>query len=237
MSSDAVEKDLSLVFQGYQAIRGRILRGEYSPGMRLKLDALQHSLGVSSSPLREALNRLVAEGLVEVERDRGFRASQVSAAEFEEITRLRLLLEGDALRRSVELGNDEWEGRVVSASHKLARIEERMAETNSGQMAGMEDWSARHREFHMAMLSNCGARQLQMIGILFDQAERYRRLARLFAQPRKKNLEHRKLQEAVLSRDTATAVALLTAHINKTAERVLRVLQTAQDPRQSVSDD
>ena len=76
------DRELSLVNQGYAALRSGIVRGTYPPGVRLKLDTLQQALGVSSSPLREALNRLVAEGLVEVEEGRGFRAAQISAKEF-----------------------------------------------------------------------------------------------------------------------------------------------------------
>jgi GntR family transcriptional regulator, carbon starvation induced regulator len=219
------ERELSLVDQGYLTLRGRIVRGEFSPEMRLRLDALQQTLGLSSSPLREALNRLVAEGLVEVEDGRGFRVAPVSLQRLKELTYLRVLIEGDALRRSVELGDDEWEGRVVSAFHKLSRLEKRLSDASQDDKIA-EEWSARHREFHMALLSGCGfARQLAMCGMLFDQAERYRRLARQSRQPRKKNAEHNALEDAALSRNADKSVELLTAHIQKTADRLSTVLQ------------
>lgn len=224
------EKDFSLVFQGYQALRTKIVRGEYAPGVRLRLDALQQTLGLSSSPLREALNRLVAEGLVEVEEGKGFRAAQISIEQLKELTHLRLLLECDALRRSVELGDDEWEGTVVSAFHKLRRVEDRLSEADENDSGVTEEWSARHRQFHMALLSGCGnPRQLHICGTLFDQAERYRRFARHSSQPRKKLLEHKKLEEAALGRDAEKAVELLTAHIQKTADRVTTVLRESQE--------
>jgi GntR family carbon starvation induced transcriptional regulator len=227
------EKELSLVDQGYLSLRGRIVRGEYTAEMRLRLDALQQNLGLSSSPLREALNRLVSEGLVEIEDGRGFRVAQVSLQRLKELTYLRILLEGDALRRSVELGDDEWEGRVVSAFHKLSRVEERMDSNDDDSNA--EEWSTRHRQFHMALLSGCGfPRQLELCGMLFDQAERYRRLARQSRQPRKKNAEHKALEEAALSRNSAKSVELLTAHIQKTADRVSAFLQkTVKDSASS----
>src|ERR1700737_2628572 len=99
-------KEISLVHQGYQTLRARIVRGDYEPNMRLRLDALQQNLGLSSSPLREALTPLVSEGVVEMEGGRGFRVAQISLAEFKELTYLRILIEGDALRRSVECGDD-----------------------------------------------------------------------------------------------------------------------------------
>jgi DNA-binding GntR family transcriptional regulator len=221
----AVEKELSLVDQGYLNLRERIVRGEYPAEMRLRLDALQQTLGLSSSPLREALNRLVSEGLVEIEDGRGFRVAQISLQRLKELTYLRILLEGDALRRSVELGDDEWEGRVVSAFHKLSRLEERMSDSEEDSTIA-DEWSIRHRQFHVALLSGCGfPRQLELCGMLFDQAERYRRLARHSRQPRKKNAEHKALEEAALSRNPAKAVELLTAHIQKTADRLSALLQ------------
>ena len=198
--------------------------------MRLRLDNLQQLLGLSSSPLREALNRLVAEGLVEVEEGKGFRAAQISVEEFRQLTHIRLLLEGDALRSSIELGDDEWEGRVVSAFHKLRRVEDRLSEAAEYDFAATEDWSARHRQFHMALLSGCGNPLLiQMCGNLFDQGERYRRYARRSAQPRKKSLEHKSIEEAVLSRDADKSAELLTAHIQKTADRVATVMRESQE--------
>jgi DNA-binding GntR family transcriptional regulator len=229
--TDGIEtaRELPLVDQGYLALRSGIIRGEYAPGARLKIDSLQRSLGVSSSPLREALNRLAAEGLVEIDEWRGFRAAPISIAELNELTHLRLMLEGDALRRSVSRGDDEWEGRVVSAAHKLRRSEER-SDGLDGAVVDPEDWSARHRQFHLALLSGWGCpRQLRMCESLFDQAERYRRIASLSGQPRKKNLEHRKLEEAALAREADRAVEILTAHIRKTAARVEEVLQASRE--------
>lgn len=222
-------RELPLVDQGYLALRRGIVRGEYLPGARLKIDSLQQSLGVSSSPLREALNRLVAEGLVEIDEWRGFRAAPISIAELNELTHLRLMLEGDALRRSILLGDDDWEGRVVSGAHKLRRSEER-SDGQDGATLDPEDWSDRHRQFHLTLLSGCGfPRLLRMCETLFDQAERYRRVAKLSGQPRKKNVEHRKLEEAALARDADKAVEVLSAHIRKTAARVVEVLQESQE--------
>jgi GntR family transcriptional regulator, carbon starvation induced regulator len=224
------EKESSLVLQGYDAVRTLIVRGEFAPGKRLRLDALQQALNLSSSPLREALNRLVAEGLVEVEEGKGFRVAQISVEDFRELTYVRILLEGDALRRAIQLGDDEWEGRVVSAYHRLRRIEERESETDLTDLAHTNEWSTRHRTFHIALLSGCGYPRLtQMCATLFDQAERYRRLALHLSAPRRKSLEHKRLQEAVLARDAEKAVDLLAAHIQKTADRVANLLQGSQE--------
>jgi GntR family carbon starvation induced transcriptional regulator len=228
-------KELSLVDQGYKTLRMRIVRAEYLPGSRLKLDALQQSLRLSSSPLREALNRLVAEGLVDADEGRGFRAAPISIPELMELTDLRLLLEADALRGSVSRGDGDWECRVVAAAHRLRRSEDPI-DAGNGAAPDPEDWSDRHRNFHVALLSGCGnPRLLRMCEAFFDQAERYRRIARLSGKPRNKDLEHRKLEEAALSRDADRAVEILTLHIRKTAARVVDALRDSPEltPKES----
>jgi GntR family transcriptional regulator, carbon starvation induced regulator len=228
MDSFESDREASLVLQGYSALRTRIVRAEYPPGMRLKLEALQQSLGVSSSPLREALNRLVAEGLVEAEEGRGFRAASVSSASLRELTYVRVLIEGDALRRSVTFGDDDWEGRIVAAFHKLQRSEYRNTEGEESASVDPEGLSERHRQFHLALLSGTGfPGLLRLCETYFDQAERYRRIARLSDQPRRTSIEHKRLYEAALDREADEAVKLLTAHIQRTTERVLDVLSNS----------
>ena len=111
--------DASLVNQAIRRLRSAIRRAELDPGARLRIDALQARFGLSSSPLREALNRLAAEGLVEAEERRGFRVKPVSIAEFLDLTRVRLLLEKEALKESMRLGDDEWEARIIAAFHRM----------------------------------------------------------------------------------------------------------------------
>jgi DNA-binding GntR family transcriptional regulator len=79
----------------------------------------------------------------------------------------------------------------------------------------------------MALLSGSPfPRQKHLCGILYDQAERYRRFARQSPQPRKKAAEHKKLEEAALGRNADKAVELLVAHIQRTADRVAAILES-----------
>ena len=89
------------------------------PGEKLKIDTLQRDHGLSSSPLREALNRLVTEGLVHTDERRGFWAAPVSVADLRDVTRLRLMLDCEALEESMRHGDHAWEARIVSALHWL----------------------------------------------------------------------------------------------------------------------
>jgi DNA-binding GntR family transcriptional regulator len=96
------------------------------PEQRLKLDGLKEAYGVSISTLRELLNRLTSEGLIVAESARGFAVAAVSAENLKELANLRQLFERHALQQSFAAGDLEWEGRVVSAHHKLALMEKHM---------------------------------------------------------------------------------------------------------------
>ena len=112
--------------KAYRRIRSDIIFGRLPPAQRLKLDGLKEAYGVSISTLRELLNRLTSEGLIVAESARGFEVAPVSAENLKELANLRQLLECHALQQSFAAGDMEWEGRVVSAHHKLALMEKRM---------------------------------------------------------------------------------------------------------------
>ena len=207
----------------YQAVRGRILRCELEPGEKLKIDTLQRDHGYSSSPLREALNRLVTEGLVQADERRGFWVAPVSVADLRDVTRLRLMLDVEALEESIRAGDHAWEAQIVSSQHWLVQIEAQAQLAAPGATLTLNaDWSLRHKEFHMALLSACSSpKLLTMVSGLFDQAERYRRLSMRFRkEPRNKAAEHRRIMDAVIKRKAPEAVALLRDHTIRTAENV-----------------
>src|SRR5882762_6628853 len=97
----AAEKDaekadripIALSEKAFRIIREQILNGEILPGEKLKIEVLQRKYALSSSPLREALNRLVAERLVIADDRRGFRAVPISAGDLNDIVRCRLMIE------------------------------------------------------------------------------------------------------------------------------------------------
>ena len=120
------DHELPLAEQAFRLLRGRILRCEIEPGEKLKVEALQKEHGFSSSPLREALNRLAQEGLVKSDERRGFRASPVTVADLRDVTRMRLLLDIEALKESIRNGDDAWEAAAISAYHRLEKVESRV---------------------------------------------------------------------------------------------------------------
>lgn len=199
-------------------LRQELVRGELQPGEPLRFDALRSSFGVSFTTLREALTALVAEGLVLVEEQRGFRVAPVSARDLTEVTDARVLIEVEVMRRSIEKGNDDWEMRVVSTLHRLRRIEERAADNPLRD----PEWNVAHRQFHEALVSAADSATLLAIrATLFERAARYRYLsANLRPHPRDKVEEHRAIMQAAIARDVDLAVKLIERHIRTTTDNV-----------------
>jgi DNA-binding GntR family transcriptional regulator len=213
------EPSTPLAEQAFRSLRRDVLTGLFEAGSKLKLDDLQEHYGFSSSPLREALSRLAQEGLVKADERRGFRVAPISADDLADITHMRLMLDVEALRSAIELGDDSWEGAIVAAFHRLEKIESRLSD---GPVILDEEWSELHRNFHAALIAACASeRQRLWSASLFDQAERYRRFSARHRQVgRRKSNEHRKIMEATLRRDAETACALLAEHILSTQRNV-----------------
>lgn len=221
----------SLIDVALQQMKKSIICCELAPGEKLKVAELSKSYGLSSSPIREALNRLAQEGIVEANENKGFRVTELSLDDFREITRLRCLLESEALADAIAHGDDAWEANVLGAFHRLGLIEKKL-----GKVAVVldDDWAQRHKAYHFALFSACPSPLLlRMIDSLFDRAERYRRFSALHRTgERRKGDEHKQLMDAALARDSEKAVDLLKRHINgtlvHTGEALSRQLSTLQ---------
>jgi GntR family transcriptional regulator, carbon starvation induced regulator len=200
-------------------IRSEILSGKKKPGTKLRLDEIKAEFGVSWSPIREGLSRLLAEGLVTTEDQRGFRVAPVSRGDLADIIRNRVALEGMALRASIERGDDAWEADLLSAHHRLSKFETRRWEGRE-----LDEWETWHRTYHDALIRGCGSPiLLQFCGMLHDMNARYRRLFLSTHGPdRDVAAEHRAIAEATLARDVGKACRLLEAHIERTGRNILK---------------
>lgn len=200
----------------YDELRADLLGGGLEPGSKLAIEALAERYDTSATPLREALNRLVSDGLVERREQRGFVVAGISAADLAEITKTRCWLEEIALRESIAAHGTAWEEALVLAHHRLAQTPRSLSDSR------FEDnpaWEPLHRAFHRALIAGCGSRWLlAFCDQLADQHHRYRRLSapRAFARRAVKN-EHQQLMEAAIAGRADDAVALLRQHFERTA--------------------
>jgi DNA-binding GntR family transcriptional regulator len=204
--------------QTYQQLRADIIMGRARPGQKLRLDSLKQTYRASVTTLREVLSRLSSEGFVIAENQRGFEVSPISVAELHDIAALRLLLEQSALRRALQAGDIEWEGRIIAAHHRLATYE---AALENGTCRSIDDWRQSDWAFHQALISACGSRVLmQSHAEVFDKYLRYQMIALSF-RPGASRTEHRALLEAALNRDAQTATTVLSEHIRAGVEHAL----------------
>lgn len=229
---DSEDHPVSKTETALRALRQDILTARLLPGTALRLRALGESYGVGWTPLREALSRLEAEGLVVAVNNRGFHVALATQADLRDLSKARLALEIPMLTTSLREGGAEWEDGIVTAQYRLSRCKG-VGEDRSD--AAMDEWDARHEAFHAALLAGCGSDWLiRLRKTLSDQMRRhYRylgriRLAESAAMPAPQAqthlapliaaqalAPHTALMDATLARDSARAEALLTAHLGE----------------------
>ena len=203
--------------EAWQILREAIFTGRFQPGAPLRFHEMQALCDMSVSPVREALARLVTEGLVETEHNRGYRVAPLSRRDLDDLVRTRIKLEGWAIERAIALGDELWEARIMSSLHVLTRLPRRRA----GEPRLMnEEWERRHKDFHEALIAACdSASLLQICRALSDRADRYRHISlAIETGPRDIDAEHAAIAKAALARDTAAAQRALATHFEKTAQ-------------------
>lgn len=223
-------EDITLSEQIYRRLRRDIMHGELPAGQSLRLEQLKQRYGSSFSPIREALNRLRSERMVVSTAARGFRIAPLSLDEMWDACETRILIECEALRRSLRHADDEWEGQAVAAFHKLTLAARRARAQTPAAEADKDALEARHWEFHRALLAACRSPHLlELSSQLYAQTERYRRPTRSGASAynaeRDFDAEHAELLARCQQRDVEGAVTLLASHYRKTAESTEALLQ------------
>lgn len=206
----------SMTSRAYMRLRQDIISGALEPGRKLKIEELRRKYDVGTSPIREALSLLTSDHFVDRIDQRGFRVSDVSVEEFEELLKTRCWLEERALRESIVNGSAEWEEQVVLANYRLSRIPRSEAPNH---FVANRDWEVQHKRFHMTLISQCGSSMLlKFCDKLYDQNIRYRQLSGSKAYPsRDVAEEHNAMCDSVLDRDADLAADLLVSHYRRTS--------------------
>lgn len=213
----------------YLAVKEDILSGVLLPGKALLTRELLERYGCGISPLREGLSKLVAEGLLEASSHRGVRVPLPTLEDLNDIYRIRIALECEALALSMQHGDDHWEGAVLSAAHRLERAP---MPTDVAGGPALRDWESRHRAFHTALIAAAPApRLLRLVGQMVDQTERYRALRLAHYDPDKIEhfvQEHIELRDAVIARDP-NALRLLGDHLEHSRSFIAGYLARSQN--------
>jgi DNA-binding GntR family transcriptional regulator len=209
----------------YRALKEDIIRGILQPRAWLRIDALRMRYDAGASPLREALNRLSAEGFVEQNDQRGFTVADLNEKDLEEIVSTRCALNEIMLPEAVRRGDRAWEERVVLAHYHLSKTPPFTSEGGANP-----DYLLRHREFHMSLLAPCGSRWLlELSEKLFNWTQRYQNVALRsdIVGSRDVAREHAELMQAVLERNAQKSIRLLNEHVRLTERLALAAREKA----------
>jgi DNA-binding GntR family transcriptional regulator len=204
------------------AIREKILHGDYPEGKPLRQDAIAADLGVSRIPVREALRQLEAEGLVTFIPHSGAVVSTLSLEEIRQLFDLRALIEVDLLGAGIPLTG---EADVARAEAILDRYE---AALKTGDISA---WGSLNWEFHSTLYS--AANQpltMAVVQNLHNQSDRYLRMQiALTHGEMRANEEHRAILRAVEEGDAPYARSLLDTHIRGAGRALLEFLKEQAD--------
>ena len=212
--------------RAYLLLREDIVAGRLQPGQKLKIEMLKDRYDLSVGPLREAMSRLSAEFLIEQVGQRGFRVAALTSKDAREIGEIRLLVEAEALRKSIPTGDNNWEEKVITTYFRLEQIET----ATERQDDFMARWERLNNAFHNALVGSCDSTWLlRTREAMFRHHERYRRLSRIKTKiTRNVHKEHKALMQAALDRDVDEAVRVIKIHVDKTTKAVSAAIEAGE---------
>jgi len=207
--------------QVYLSLRADILSGRVHPGEKLPFAALSERYGFSVGVIREALSRLVEQGLVENLPQQGFRVASVSRENLIHLTQARCEIESLTVKHSIAEGDVNWKAEVVAALFKLNNTPQ--MDSDEPSMLS-EEWVEAHSAFHSIILAGCSNPRLNDICTqLRDSAELYRRWSARLGEQEHRDIpaEHTAIANAVTEGKADLAAKLLSEHISLTSQLLL----------------
>jgi DNA-binding GntR family transcriptional regulator len=200
----------------YSWLRDRILSGELSPGAEVRQELLAQRFGTSRVPIREALSRLQAEGLITLRPRRGFAVTSLNHDEIVEIFELRMAVEEHAMRIATQT-------RTETDVAEVEALLELMESLDAAAPHYLLEWSSTNRLFHTRLIECAHRKRLSEIALnLRDAIEPYIRIeANVTGQVRDANIEHRQIFDAFKAKDAEAAAQLSRDHCESTLTRLL----------------
>ena len=198
----------------YRILKKEIIKGSLKPGSKVLEGRIAEQIGISRTPVREAIRELAAEGFVTLSPNQGVVVRSVSAENIREVLQIHSVLEGLAARLSCEVINEEDLKELenyVNKMEKLANKKDPLA------------YSEVDLKFHELIVNNCGNKRLiQMRKNISDQAQRYR-ISSLRTRGRLKESlkEHQKILEAFKTKDPKKADNISQKHIQNALKNIL----------------
>ncbi|MDI2027596.1 GntR family transcriptional regulator [Saccharopolyspora sp. TS4A08] len=211
--------------RAYQALREDILNGERPAGSRLREEQLAEDFGLSRTPVREAIRRLQADGLVQVVPNRGAEVVSLSAEDFEEMFGLRSVLESYAARHAALRGEAD-----AARLHELCDAMERQLDRLDDDGAH-EEITRLNLEFHQLIHQAGGRRLLPELLSRVIEVPLVRRTFHRYttAELHRSFTQHRELAEAIAAGDGDWAQAVMQSHVLAARATLLRPEEKEED--------
>jgi DNA-binding GntR family transcriptional regulator len=211
----------SLLKRVTDALREAIVSGRLKPGERLRERELVAFLGISRSPLREAIRILESEGLVTSLPNRGSRVTELTATDLRETNDVRIMLETFAVRLALGRGED---GMVAALASRLEA-----ARQAGPDLGGGDDFTIA-LGFHDVLVHACGnSKVIQLYEMLKAHLRRYHHFAvTRIGRDWRSIEEHAAILEAVQRRDLPEFERILTAHLRRASEEIALLLPAAR---------
>ncbi len=218
MRRDAPHKSLTKADAAYSEIRARILACDLAPGSVVDQELIAEWLDSSTTPVREALRRLDAEGLVSLRAHTDVRVAPVSIEEFREFHTIRLGLEPIAAEQTA----------MVASEAQIESIRQ-AREASASQPDSVELELDRSRLFHRAIYSAAGNRTMtEILDSIWDRAGRYRVIfARAGSIPTCQSPEHLQIVEAISERDSQLVGELMRSDLDATFQQIMSIAPAA----------
>ena len=206
----------------FNTLRQAILRGELKPGERLMEIALANRLGVSRTPVREAIRMLELEGLVIMIPRRGAQVAQITEQDLNDVLEVRLGLEELAVRFACERITDE---EIKALGLAVKEFEKKMS---NNELSAQAEADVKFHEIIYGATHN--QRLVQIINNIREQMYRYRIEYLKDVESRKTLVkEHYEICDALKRRDAESAVEKMCIHIRNQQEAILRSLEHEQE--------
>ncbi len=204
----------------YRELRGAIVSGTFQPGQMLRQEEIARKLGVSRAPLREALPRLEAEGLVILHPRRGYSVVALDDKEIKEIFDLRALVEQEAAKVAGNSRNEDDIAHVRSLQEQL------LEEVDVSKPVEVARWFEIHSKFHESLLAPSQLRHfMRMAASLRAIVQPYIRVEIMLTRGLKQSQEeHLGLCDAFAKGDGELLALLIRQHCEHTATRLLEGL-------------
>ncbi len=202
----------------YEVLRQRLVGGHYKPGTQLKEEPLAREFGISRTPVRTALKRLVEDGLATADAGQGIHVAQWSEWDIEETFQLRMLLEPYAASLAAVRGGDEMLARLKASNEQMAQ-----AIKEGGEQAIARIQEA-NRSFHRTLLDASGSPRLRsMLETMIDMPIIVRSFYLYTTAELEQSLHHHQdLTLAAEARDGELARQVMQLHLRMSYHRFMR---------------